>query len=519
MTTPWFYPDKVGAAPGETVRLFASAPQSPCRLQVTRIGLESRAVATYEDVRVDPHPISEDADRNGCDWPEAFRFTVGADWKTGYYDLELVGPDGASSHHFICVRRGAEAPRAKGVLILSTNTYQAYNSWGGANAYAHVEKLVSGELEPEEARDRAIGRLSRMRPYVQVLLVPPQGAPRLINRETRAMGAMGHPGEPDWLARHQPSPYDGSAGFIDKWEHKFVAWCEANDYELDVVTDQDLEDDSDLLRGYGSVFLVGHSEYWSENARDAVEHFVDEGGKLAILSGNTCYWKVRWEDSGQTLIAHKWKGETDDPLWSEESSRKDATHLWSHPAFERPEATLTGLSFLYGGYHRLGMCAARGSGGFTIYDDRHWALADTDLYYGDVVGGDVPLIGYENDGCPIRFGATGLPEPDGGVGVPSDLKIVGIAPATIAEDSRSPYPPLIPPEQPDVLARVAYGRDDADAVERLMRGHAVMASFERGKGEVFNVGTTEWAHGLAAADPFIEAITHNIMKRFGMTPP
>ncbi len=41
-----------------------------------------------------------------------------------------------------------------------------------------------------------------------------------------------------------------------------------------------------------------------------------------------------------------------------------------------------------------------------------------------------------------------------------------------------------------------------------------MASFKRGKGEVFNSGTTEWAHGLAAGDPFVTQITRNVVKRF-----
>jgi len=34
-------------------------------------------------------------------------------------------------------------------------------------------------------------------------------------------------------------------------------------------------------------------------------------------------------------------------------------------------------------------------------------------------------------------------------------------------------------------------------------------------GEVFNCGTTEWAHGLAAGDPFVTRITLNVLKRFG----
>jgi len=40
-----------------------------------------------------------------------------------------------------------------------------------------------------------------------------------------------------------------------------------------------------------------------------------------------------------------------------------------------------------------------------------------------------------------------------------------------------------------------------------------MAGFERGEGQVFNTGTTEWAHGLEA-DPFVARITSNVLDRF-----
>jgi hypothetical protein len=59
-----------------------------------------------------------------------------------------------------------------------------------------------------------------------------------------------------------------------------------------------------------------------------------------------------------------------------------------------------------------------------------------------------------------------------------------------------------------------FREEGAAAEDRILRGHAV-TSFKRGKGEVFNGGTTEWAHGLAARDPFVEQITRNVLKRFG----
>lgn len=516
---PCFYLDLVSAGPGDTVRLFASAPASPCTLTVNRVGKETVEVARFDDIAIDDHPTPDNADSNGCGWPEAFRFEVGADWRTGYYDLALTAPEGDTTHHFICVRRSDNAPRAKAVMILSTNTYMAYNYWGGSNSYADVGALIAGKVSPSDSQQGAIGKLSRMRPYPQGLIAPPDGAPRLINMSVRGVGEMPLPGDPAWAMAHGPTPYDGSACFLQKWEHRFATWAEENGYAIDYLTDHDFEgDDPRLLDGYEAVLIVGHSEYWSGKQRAAIEAFIDSGGKMAVFSGNTCYWKVRWEDDGKTMIAHKWRGETDDPLWIDPETRGEATHLWSHEAFGQPEAELIGLSFIYGGYHRLCMCVARGAAGITVYDDQHWALADTDLYYGDVIGSGVPLVGYENDGCPIRFGRDGLPKPDGGLGVPDNLEIIGFAPATLAESERSPFPAMIPHEESEIRARIAYGTDSEENLARLMRGHAVMASFTRGNGEVFNAGTTEWVHGLDAGDPFVEQITRNVLERFGLTP-
>ncbi len=195
---PWFYPDVVSVAPGETVRIFASAPTSPCTLTVSRMGKESVEVARFEEIAVGDHPTPDNADTNGCNWPEAFEFEVGADWQSGYYDLALTGPDGDTTHHFICVRPAKNGPRAKAVMVLSTNTYMAYNYWGGSNSYADVEALVAGKVSPEDSQQGAIGRLSRMRPYPQGLIAPPDGAPRLINVTVRGPGEMPLPGDPAW---------------------------------------------------------------------------------------------------------------------------------------------------------------------------------------------------------------------------------------------------------------------------------------------------------------------------------
>ena len=57
------------------------------------------------------------------------------------------------------------------------------------------------------------------------------------------------------------------------------------------------------------------------------------------------------------------------------------------------------------------------------------------------------------------------------------------------------------------------GGEDSEAVRsKYSEGHAVMGSFEKGKGEVFTTGCTDWAYGLRQAD--VSQITQNVVSRF-----
>ena len=294
------YTDKISVAPGETFALHASAVGGEYALEIARVGA-ARHVVYRASVAVGDHPRPDHADAEGCGWPACCTVTVGADWATGYYDIQLSDADGAEAHHFVCVRAGR--PGAKAVLVLSTNTLFAYNYWGGASAYAHVESLMAREAALPEAMENAIGRLSTQRPIAPLLIAPPADMPRIVNLRKRGFEERPWAGAEtgEWARAHGQSPYDGSAGFLNKWEHAFAAWAEAEGIGFDYLTDYDLDADPGALDPYATVILVGHSEYWSGRERDSIDAFLDRGGRLAIFSGNTAFWKVRWEDDGRTL--------------------------------------------------------------------------------------------------------------------------------------------------------------------------------------------------------------------------
>jgi hypothetical protein len=509
---PACYTDRLSVRPGERFALHASAG-SDCCLEIARVGAGRQVVLRREGLDIPGYPVPPHADRDGCGWPAATEIEVGTDWASGYYDLKLTDAAGEEARHFVVVKPPLGVRRAKAALVLSTNTYHAYNHWGGANAYCDVAALMSRRADLPTAMAGAIGVLSTRRPFPPMLIAPPPDVPRLVNLRARGFEERPWAGDRDWPRRRELSPYDSSAGFLHKWEHAFAAWAEAEGLALDYFTDADLETEPAALDGYACALLVGHSEYWSAGQRDQIERFVDAGGGLAIFSGNTAFWKVRFEDEGARFICHKWRGFEADPAAA--AHPDEATHLWSHRAFARPEAAITGLTFLFGGYHRLGLCVARGAGGYTVYDETHWALAGADLFYGDVIGAGLPLLGYENDGCRLQFNAGGRLSPVPTLGVPENLEIIAMAPAAFGEEAGRGYAPIIPPENLEIVARDVFGDDSEAGQDRILRGHAVIASFRRGRGEVFNGGTTEWAHALKARDPFIERITRNVLMRFG----
>jgi hypothetical protein len=500
------YTNVLSALPGEAVDLRISCAEGLCEVEIARVGRERTVVLRQSGLKVGEQPTPEEADRLGCGWSTSFQFRVGPDWTSGYYDILVTSASGRQARHFLCVK--SPGPRARAAIVLATNTYQAYNWWGGRNTYCDADAVMAGRLTMAEALNHGLGVVSSERPFAPGILYVDPSAPRTINEGRRGLRAA--PVMPSRAFRTQQGlgPLDLSAGFLNKWEHAFVRWGESIGLELDYLTDGDLEADPGVLDGYSAVLVVGHSEYWSGGQRDALDAFVDRGGNLAVFSGNTSYWKVRWD--GSQMVCHKGRG-----LEVEPGLGRDATGWWSHPTFGRPEAALLGLSFIFGGYHRLGMCVARGAGGYTIYDDTHWALADTDLFYGDLLSPDVPLLGYENDGCLLQFRDNGGLRAVSRLGVPADLRIIGVAPAAYAEDLSRGYEPILAREKLSQVAEFVYGDTEDETIRRLLHGHAVMASFTRGNGAVFNCGTTEWSHALAANDPYVEQITLNVLRKFG----
>jgi hypothetical protein len=491
------------AVAGQTVSVHVSSSGGrPVAVEVARVGGQRTVVHRIDGLEAGDHPTPLDADRNGCGWPAALMLEIEPTWPSGYYEVVLeIDVDGKArrDHAFFVVRPEVGRPTAPVLLALSTNTWHAYNDFGGRNLYTGGTSV------------------SLQRPMSRGYLHKPPGAGRRVTTT--------HPPDPQmathvgYLRLNHLSPYAGSAGWPD-WELPFIQWAEHEGYALDIVTNADLEDHPGLLAegsAYRLLLSVGHDEYWSGPMRDTVEAFIARGGNAAFFSGNTSFWQVRLEErtpQGPAAVMVGYKGRfKDDPCYGTERAG-ELTTIWSDHLLGRPENHMTGVSFARGGYHRIGKRVTSGAGGYTVHRAGHWLFAGTGIGYGDLLGAGATIVGYECDGCDFTY-RDGLPYPTGVDGTPASFEILGTAPAAHFTRATATRPPRDDePSEVEFIASRLFDSRSPEAVARIEHGHAVLGTYTSpAGGTVVTSGSTDWAHGLAARDPQVEQITRNVLDR------
>ena len=172
---------------------------------------------------------------------------------------------------------------------------------------------------------------------------------------------------------------------------------------------------------------------------------------------------------------------------------------------------MLGAGSAYGLYSRFGAATPRGSGAFTVYRNEHWMFEGTGLRYGDLLGVDDGVVGYETVGCRLAFDAYQLPIAAGGDGTPEQVEVVAFTPSSNLAMGEYPASIAALDDQGDLefIASRLHGRVDADTLALCRHGNAVMLTcrpFGDDGGEVVTIGSTDWVFGLAG-DPLVGQVT------------
>lgn len=490
---------------GRPVALHVSTHADHYDVVVERWGVVREEVWSAENVTGSFHAPPADADSNGCGWPSAIEIPVDESWTSGFHlvTLRAHGAANARDTAYACFIVRAVVPQHSTLFVLDTNTWNAYNTWGGRSLYTGGSQVSFG------------------RPFARGMLSRPH-----VDRDDRKSRPVRWGEQPDadgliFQAYRTDNNYPSAIGSAGWFTHgrRFVEWAEHSGHGFDYATSADLDHVPDALDGYDLVVSVGHDEYWSAGQRTAVENHVERGGNFVSFSGNTMFWQVRLErhDAATNMVCHKYSAHTDDPVVTA-GHPEQMTGMWADPLVGRPEWSLLGAGSAFGLYHRFGNATARGVGGFVVYRPDHWLLDGTGLGYGDVLGATHGVVGYETVGVPIQMDEFQQPVAADRDDLPRHIEIVGHVPSSNLGVGDYPKSIAALNDQGDLefVAERIYGDNTEQNRKRVLNGNAVMLTcrpYGETGGEVVTVGTTDWVFGLAD-DEAVATVTANVLNRF-----
>ena len=202
---------------------------------------------------------------------DLWKFKVSQNTTPGQYLFRLDEPRHKTSFVPLVIRD--DKSKSAITFISSVLTWQAYNQWGGSSLYKGPD----------------------------------------AKRETKAASVTFN------------RPYDGDgAGQFRYMEFPALYLAERAGHEINYITDLDLDSDPTALRNTKSIVVGGHSEYWTERMRGAIDTSVDRGINFVSLGGNTAYNKIDYDPKTRTI---------------------SNIVMWRDPSVKKPEALLLGAQY------------------------------------------------------------------------------------------------------------------------------------------------------------------------------
>lgn len=263
------YTSEVSVGPGESVQFHVSLnPAGRYRIEIYRLGwyqgLGGRLYGCLPSCTTDEPgstwpvpPFTTSTGYLDAGWPVTDVLHVGTRWLSGYY-LGVIrvtrGADVGAAYRVPFIVRAPASRHAEILVQASTNTWQAYNAWGGRSLYYPDQQ---GVVDNHVSFDR---------------------------------------------------PYDVmpmSDASEQRFELPLLRFLERNGYDVSYQADSDTDADPGSLLDHRLVVVSGHDEYWTQGQRNAFGGAVNAGVNLAFMGADIGYWRIRYENNSRTIVEYR----------------------------------------------------------------------------------------------------------------------------------------------------------------------------------------------------------------------
>ncbi|MBO9642452.1 MAG: LamG domain-containing protein [Pseudacidovorax sp.] len=440
-----------------------------------------------------------------CRWPVTHRVVLPADARPGLHVarllFELDGREAAYDITFLVKRPAGAAPAP--LLVLC-----AMSSWLAYAATPFARNTADDPVWPR--RSTGLPNSHPEAPAFCSYTFHRAGQPSYFT-------GLRMP----WPNASPAALYDPAGSGFSQWtrlERRLHVWLEQQGYDFDLLADLDVHRDPALLARYRTVVVNGHSEYWSTPVVDAFDALLRRGGHAVVLSGNTMYLRVSFDEDMTVMEQRKNEPRGADPA----------------EAAQRPPAGPFGEEFHSQDWMRGGQLREVGRSAASIIglETAGWGFADaSDFGVYHVTAARHPFFEHPQP-VGLAAGDTFGHAPGGGlpraIGHEWDLSVASLRRMTRAA------PPDVEalPEPPEGLQVIAEGRRPVPGrldtyldwfsrpTEPLAGGlSAEMIDWQRPQGgRVFHAGAVG-AAWVVGHDPAFERLLRNVLHHFGVPMP
>ena len=260
-TTIQGFADNISVNVGQTINFKIKTTATSYHLDIYRMGYYqgngARLVTTIQRTATQPQIQPNCVTNASVGLYDCGNWAVSATWSvpstavSGIYFARIIRNDTLGASHIVFIVRN-DASHSDILFQASDTTWQAYNdSINGQNLYTND---TCGQWV---AACRSY-KVSYNRPF-----------------NTRVFE---------------------SNNWVFNAEYPMVRWLEANGYDVTYFTDTDTDRLGSLILNHKMWMSNGHDEYWSGQQRANIEAARNAGKHLAFFSGNTMFWKTRWEN-------------------------------------------------------------------------------------------------------------------------------------------------------------------------------------------------------------------------------
>lgn len=344
-----------------------------------------------------------------------------------------------------------EKPSAKIAVLASTNTWNAYNNFGGRSNYINPTRLpdtptVNSRQDLSRYAADLVGVWSAPNSEYTPLSFDRPEPYNFIEKETQVT-----------------DPIRGRQGcHLAPAEWRLLGWLERENLKYDFYSDYQLHSGELDLDAYKILIISTHPEYWSRAAYERVKKWVFErGGKLMYLGGNGIDCEVEFSEDATALRFKTWLPNPSGALQFVEPKTGKKFDCRFHYTVES-QAKLLGVVFTEPG--------ATTGAPYRVTGSSHWIFKGTGLKNGAI------------------FGANSLHErcPGGASGHETDKRTASA------------------PKNSVVLAK-GMNPDDG--------GAEILFHETANGGAVFSVGSIIWPASVLV-DKNVSKITRNVIERF-----